>query len=1466
MPFSNKQQATKFRALLLESLETRQLMASDLDATSQDLLLRSMDPVQSASHPTRNFASFGAQRLSALDPDSLDAIQSARIDRISTQSKKNFAPNSDLNTFRSRVPSQAQLQNALIGFSTTPRLDPNALNSGSTVSTASLSSTSPDAISISNGSFLTGILAPEGRSSLLRSTATSQQSTQQWLGGYCEEDGIEVFPSLHSATSIAAIRPEGEGPGGDGDVNNDNESIVPNVEFPDLESSSHSGSFDAFAPPNQNTSSTLTTFGSFTPASLTNPDLTLPGLHWVHLVDRFWVSDTQWSFTESLFLSFDLESLVEEQGGSTGNGNDGPAAEGDTPAGSTEGDNDNGNDGLQVESTWESSMEASRSGFFMFTFKASRGITTPSAAGVAWSIWVDYLDSVDFSGEASGGSEFTPSAAVQGGAGSSGATDDDSLTTSEGGQDDLPTYPEDFTASSNWNTSADLFVSSSGVVRISSIPSIASDNIVERNVSASVVYGVDGDIEVSEDWSSRSQSGNINLPDFPSDPGDNPLSICGDEIFDDKPDSEPNPDGDDPWLIIDPSNPSNITIDPSPLGEVEGTGQASMSNGTSMKKAGGGLSGSFGLDGILRGGRFSSLVGSALSELDTAKESSGGGTHLFVFRDSTVTPVPSGQSLTTLVLTAGWRGKGDANGDAESNGDIDLSLDADGVPTSQNDSFGELEGPGHTNGKDFIDLRLDESVVRAWNGGGVTEYGPYTHETTETNTLTLTYRSENKGKSLGDVYGFANAVDVSADFDSDLDGSGKSVLLVKSTFDNTDNSDGFGSTGEYAEDRNDHRVTTELYTSSYKISGEATGERVDDGPVVWTIDALVREDSDVQYDSVHDYFLQYSSTWNGPISPYWGYDYTRTAAFDAERSSGGTIVGGGSISSEAGGDTGGITTTDWKARSGDEVVSITVVGIAVPTAYQKTDLEVLLEAMYRNDDAEYGSNGEGNGTGGSQGNTDIVSYSGAGSSGDSVWWAAVKGVGQGACNLVNGVQDSAVGVANLAIAVPNTIAGTIDYAFGVTDPHYQIRVPYITSPDWSRNLITEEGGTAGGWDDSHGWSKWLAGEGAMSLLTAGASKAASVVDEAGQCANWLAKFVKGGCFVAGTLVTVCEMPYSEARETALWSETDWLDEPLNFGLREEHEVSQISTINAKRLLIPIEQVPIGARVPTKNPRPWEYDDSLPDPVQCEWSKISITLHRNEGGIVDAELIRPRSWMKQHGIRTNLMLPINIPELEVTGLAFVTSIDECPEIAIGDGSVITGRFLTRQVNTIIRAKILGPDGSIETIEGTPVHPIWSIDRNDWVALGELHEGEILRSSDGSAIIISISMLQTAVAVHNVEVHGEHVYAVGFCGLLVHNASECFRVVNEAEYVGAHIGKWANNVEDLDWAGYKFVWGNIDEAESWLSFLKSNGDNESFITKIETLKDITSYQWFRHPPQGIARIVPLDDLGVAARLFQ
>jgi hypothetical protein len=121
-----------------------------------------------------------------------------------------------------------------------------------------------------------------------------------------------------------------------------------------------------------------------------------------------------------------------------------------------------------------------------------------------------------------------------------------------------------------------------------------------------------------------------------------------------------------------------------------------------------------------------------------------------------------------------------------------------------------------------------------------------------------------------------------------------------------------------------------------------------------------------------------------------------------------------------------------------------------------------------------------------------------------------------------------------------------------------------------------------------------------------------------------------------------------ARESSVWSETDWLSNDdysfspsPRFGEKgpgdeghgsEKLEVRSVNSSEAElglltypseasSLLIPIEQVPLGARVPTKNPKPWEYDDSLPDPVQADWAKISITMHRNDGGIVDAELIR-----------------------------------------------------------------------------------------------------------------------------------------------------------------------------------------------------------------------------------------------------
>jgi hypothetical protein len=68
------------------------------------------------------------------------------------------------------------------------------------------------------------------------------------------------------------------------------------------------------------------------------------------------------------------------------------------------------------------------------------------------------------------------------------------------------------------------------------------------------------------------------------------------------------------------------------------------------------------------------------------------------------------------------------------------------------------------------------------------------------------------------------------------------------------------------------------------------------------------------------------------------------------------------------------------------------------------------------------------------------------------------------------------------------------------------------------------------------------------------------------------------------------------------------------------------------------------------------------------------VKHSPGGMVDAEIIWPRSWIQRNGICAGRLLPLNLPELDVSGLAMVTSIDDCPPIADGEGSVVTARFV------------------------------------------------------------------------------------------------------------------------------------------------------------------------------------------------
>ena len=201
--------------------------------------------------------------------------------------------------------------------------------------------------------------------------------------------------------------------------------------------------------------------------------------------------------------------------------------------------------------------------------------------------------------------------------------------------------------------------------------------------------------------------------------------------------------------------------------------------------------------------------------------------------------------------------------------------------------------------------------------------------------------------------------------------------------------------------------------------------------------------------------------------------------------------------------------------------------------------------------------------------------------------------------------------------------------------------------------------------------------------------------------------------------------------------------------------------------------------------------------------MSFLIVRNDLSVVEAEFIRPRAWIDSLGLVKGARLDLAVPELEIDGLAEVTAVRDCPPIAEGEGRVVTGRFVTRDVANVVRITL----ASGSEIRATDVHPVWSIDREDWVPAGKLEPGEQVDTLAGPVAVASVEPLDRHPAVYNLEVHGEHVYRIAVDGVLVHNAGP------------GHYAEWA-----LFRANGSLV--KADDVTSGLDFILPKGWKLSF----------------------------------------
>lgn len=137
----------------------------------------------------------------------------------------------------------------------------------------------------------------------------------------------------------------------------------------------------------------------------------------------------------------------------------------------------------------------------------------------------------------------------------------------------------------------------------------------------------------------------------------------------------------------------------------------------------------------------------------------------------------------------------------------------------------------------------------------------------------------------------------------------------------------------------------------------------------------------------------------------------------------------------------------------------------------------------------------------------------------------------------------------------------------------------------------------------------------------------------------------------------------------------------------------------------------------------------------------------------------------------------VDELDLSSWGIVEAIDACPPIARGEGKVVISRFKTLQAEELTR--IVLADGS--EFVGTSVHPVWSVDAEDWVPLADLVAGERLQTRSGEIEIDTVETFAYRQSVYNFEVHTEHVYEIGDLGdlgVLVHDGggAACRRRAN------------------------------------------------------------------------------------------
>jgi hypothetical protein len=213
-----------------------------------------------------------------------------------------------------------------------------------------------------------------------------------------------------------------------------------------------------------------------------------------------------------------------------------------------------------------------------------------------------------------------------------------------------------------------------------------------------------------------------------------------------------------------------------------------------------------------------------------------------------------------------------------------------------------------------------------------------------------------------------------------------------------------------------------------------------------------------------------------------------------------------------------------------------------------------------------------------------------------------------------------------------------------------------------------------------------------------------------------------------------------------------------------------------------------------------------------WQIGTFEIIEATGSKVEVEANRPKTWYKENNSNAiGDKAWFYMPEIGINGEATLLSIRPTVinttnfplnESGMVDRPVIT----TFKRNAPVVYDYHFCDGSI--IGATPEHPFFSVDRYNYIAVGELQHGEqIMTAGEKVVKFISGKQRDRGEPVYNFEVWREHNYYVGSKEsgefLLVHNS--CWDLLKDMfKLLGIHFNKavkisnkkWVHKVSDTD----------------------------------------------------------------------